>query len=73
MFGKRPKPGGKGLRCKVLIAPSGKPSYMCDRPARRYACVKRSYDLGTIDFCLNHHALHVKQGIDMVLIDRRKK
>jgi hypothetical protein len=74
MWGKRPKPGGKGLRCNIVVVGLARgSSYKCDRPAKRYACEKRGFDLGIIDCCKNHAAKHEKQGITMKLIDRRRK
>jgi hypothetical protein len=72
MWGKRPKPGGKGLRCQILVA-RGKATVSCERPARRYICEKRSFYLGTVDVCTGHKAAHERQGITMTRMDRRKK
>jgi hypothetical protein len=72
MWTKRPKPGGKGLRCKIIIA-RRLGSILCDRPARRYLCSKNGYDLGAIDCRTNHCAAHERQGITMTLVDRRRK
>lgn len=74
MWSKRPKPGGKGVRCKIVVAGIARGySHECDRPARRYACEKNGFDLGIIDCCKNHRAMHEKQGITMNLMDRRKR
>lgn len=74
MWGKRPKPNGKGLRCRVALSfGKNKLICLCDRPARRYACEKNGYDLGASDVCKNHKAMYERQGMTMTLIDRRKK
>lgn len=72
MWGKRKevKAGDKKLRCKVQVT-YNKGFIACDRPAKRYACEKRGYDLGVIECCINHARLHEKQGISMNVIDRR--
>jgi hypothetical protein len=78
MWSKRPKLGAKGLRCKILILDAGKRAYFCERPARRYACSKKGldgsvYDLGTIDCCVNHARKVERQGVTLMLMDRRRK
>ena len=74
MWSKRPKPGGKGLRCKIIVQGLARGySHECSRPARRYQCEKNGFDLGLIDCCINHCAVHERQGITMILIDRRKR
>ena len=75
MWGKRPtvKPGDKTLRCKIIIAPSRSPAYVCQRKAKRYACEKWGSFLGVIDCCSRHKELHEKQGMTMRLVYRRKK
>jgi hypothetical protein len=72
LWSSRKKLGAKGLRCKIVICPHAAPSFVCNRPARRYACEKRGFDLGVIDCCSGHAKVHEKQGITMKLIDRRK-
>jgi hypothetical protein len=84
MWSKRPKSGGKGLRCKIHVhRPSGlqKISLVpCDRPAKRYGQQVKAFwldgellDVGIIDCCLNHAAKLRKQGVILKCIDRRKK
>jgi hypothetical protein len=70
MWGKRPKPGGKGLRCKVFMV--GRREY-CDRPARLYSREKNGLDCGNATLCINHVRLHEREGIAVKLIDRRKR
>jgi hypothetical protein len=69
MWSKRPKPGGKGLRCKVIMAVGVE----CGRPAKRYECQKGSYDCGFIDYCKGHVAMQKKRGFTMHIVDRRRK
>jgi hypothetical protein len=78
VWGRCPKvrPEDKTLQCKIVVARGyGRRgwSYICGRKAKRYACEKNGYNLGLIDCCVNHKALHEKQGIVMRWIDRRKK
>jgi hypothetical protein len=75
MWSKRPKPGGKGLRCKIIISEVGN----CDRPARRYGQqVKpfwqpdRPLDVGCIECCKMHAQQLRDQGVLLNLIDRRR-
>ena len=72
MWTKRPKPGGKGLRCNIYVGRKGE-AVLCGRPARRYGCSKYGLDLGTIDCCVNHRAMYERQRITLTLIDRRKR
>ena len=72
MWTKRPKPDGKGLRCKIALAIPKNVLAYCDRPARLYMCEKSGFYLGLIACCKNHRAMHERQGITMTLQDRRK-
>lgn len=77
MWGKRPKPGGKGLRCKIAVSGS---FAVCDRPARRYGQQVKAFwqngellDVGCIDCCKGHAEKIARQGVILTLIDRRKQ
>lgn len=84
MWSKRPKPGGKGLRCKITVArPKGIESWRtllyCDRPARRYGQQVKAFwnegqllDVGSIDCCKMHAQKLERQGVTLTLIDRRR-
>jgi hypothetical protein len=69
VWSKRPKPGGKGLRCKVIMAAGGE----CGRPARRYSCEKRGYDCGFIEYCKGHVTMQEKRGFTMRIVDSIRK
>lgn len=85
MWSKRPKSGGKGLRCKIAVArtkgiESWRTLLYCDRPARRYGQQVKAYwqegqilDVGIIDCCQEHARRLQNQGVILTLIDRRLK
>lgn len=81
MWSKRPKPGGKGLRCKIAVAElTRRPLVICDRPARRYGQQVKAFwqngellDVGCIDCCKGHAEKIARQGVILTLIDRRKQ
>lgn len=77
MWSKRPKPNGKGLRCKVHVQIRNglEP---CDRPAKRYGQQVKPYwsngelqDVGIIDCCKGHAEKIRSQGVTLTRIDRR--
>jgi hypothetical protein len=78
MWSKNPKPGGKGLRCKIQVQRGGE-LVPCDRPARRYRQMVMAFwddsqplDVGVIDCCINHAIKLERQGVTLKKIDRRK-
>jgi hypothetical protein len=78
MWSKIPKPGGKGLRCKIYVQRNGE-MLPCDRPARRYGQQVKAFwnegqlmDTGCIDCCENHAMQLRKQAVILTLIDRRR-
>lgn len=73
MWGKRPKPGGKGLRCAVKLSICNAPAATCDRPAKRYEISKSDYKAGTFDICKGHMQWYLRDGWTCKVIDRRKK
>jgi hypothetical protein len=79
MWSKRPKPGSKGLRCKIRLNRTGGLE-ACDRPARRYGQQVKAFwqdgqmlDVGTIDCCFSHAQKLRSQGVILTPIDRRKE
>jgi len=74
MWSKRPKPGGKGLRCAMWVSRG-----VCDRPARRYGQQVKVFwnndellDIGCLDCCKEHARILEERGVILTLIDRRR-
>jgi hypothetical protein len=70
MWGKRPKPGGKGLRCGWPIRRDN--NDLCNRPARPYKIHKRDFSAGEFKICKNHLQMYLKDGWTATWIDRRE-
>ena len=78
MWSKTPKPGGKGLRCKIHVQRNGE-LVPCDRPAKRYGQTVKAFwddsqplDVGTIDCCMGHARKLENQGVTLTKVDRRR-
>ena len=80
MWSKRPKPGGKGLRCEIEVR-RGTEMVRCDRPAKRFRQEQRECahwispfrtEVAVIDLCVGHLRKLVNDGFDLERVDRRK-
>jgi hypothetical protein len=80
MWSKRPKPGGKGLRCQVTVRRDGQ-LVPCDRPAKRYrkivqpvaAWVKNLVPYESdLNCCIGHLRKLLSEDVDLERVDLRK-
>lgn len=72
MWSKRPKPGGKGPRCKIGLK-VGQTLTFCERPARLYKMSKSGHPLGEVEVCKGHVQMYERMGATLQVIDRRRK
>jgi hypothetical protein len=81
MWSKRPKPGGKGLRCTVGVLRDGE-VVPCDRPAKRYQYEQPEVahwiapikpEVVAFNCCIAHLRKFANEGAMLERLDTRKR